>query len=126
MERTDRIACEMKRVVSEILHDDLKDPRIPLITSVTNIKLAKDLKHAKIYISIYGDEAQKASAMVALRASVGFVRRRIGQKMTIRALPEIVFVLDESIEYGSYISERIAQLHENGDEDGDGNGNGKE
>ncbi|MBR5500676.1 MAG: 30S ribosome-binding factor RbfA, partial [Clostridia bacterium] len=63
MDRTDRIASEMKRVISDIIRNEVKDPRIPLITSVTNIKLAKDLKYAKVYISVYGDEAQKAGAM---------------------------------------------------------------
>ncbi len=110
MDRTDRIASEMKRVISDIIRNEVKDPRIPLITSVTNIKLAKDLKYAKVYISIYGDEAQKTGAMAALKSSAGFIRRLIGQKMTIRALPELNFELDTSIEYGSYISERIAQL----------------
>ncbi len=110
MDRTDRIASEMKRVISDIIRNEVKDPRIPLITSVTNIKLAKDLKYAKVYISIYGDESQKAGAMNALKSSAGFIRRLIGQKMTIRALPELNFELDTSIEYGSYISEKIAQL----------------
>ena len=52
MDRTERIAGEMRRVLSDIIRNDLKDPRIPTVTSITNIKLAKDLKYAKIYISI--------------------------------------------------------------------------
>lgn len=110
MERTDRIAAEMKRVVSDIIRTELKDPRIPVVTSVTRLKLAKDLKFAKIYVSFYGSEADKKGAMQALKASVGLIRYQIGQKMTIRALPELTFALDESIEYGSYMSERISQV----------------
>ena len=110
MERTDRIAAEMKRVVSDIIRTELKDPRIPVVTSVTRLKLAKDLKFAKIYVSFLGDEAQKKAAMQALRASAGLIRYQIGQKMTIRTLPELNFALDESIEYGSYMAERIAQV----------------
>ena len=110
MERTDRIAAEMKRVVSDIIRTDLKDPRIPVVTSVTRLKLAKDLKFAKIYVSFLGDEAQKKAAMQALKASAGLIRYQIGQKMTIRTLPELNFALDESIEYGSYMAERIAQV----------------
>ena len=59
MERTDRIAAEMKRVVSDIIRTELKDPRIPVVTSVTRLKLAKDLKFAKIYVSCLGNEAEK-------------------------------------------------------------------
>ena len=110
MERTDRIAAEMKRVVSDIIRTELKDPRIPVVTSVTRLKLAKDLKVAKSYVSLYGSEADKKGAMQALKASAGLIRYQIGQKMTIRALPELTFALDESIEYGSYMSERISQV----------------
>lgn len=110
MERTDRIAAEMKRVVSDIIRTELKDPRIPVVTSVTRLKLAKDLKFAKIYVSFYGSEADKKGAMQALKASAGLIRYQIGQRMTIRALPELTFALDESIEYGSYMSERISQV----------------
>ena len=110
MERTDRIAAEMKRVVSDIIRTELKDPRIPVVTSVTRLELAKDLKFAKIYVSFLGNEAEKKGAMQALRASVGLIRYQIGQKMTIRALPELTFALDESIEYGSYMTERIQQV----------------
>ena len=100
----------MKRVVSDIIRTELKDLRIPVVTSVTRLKLAKDLKFAKIYVSFYGSEADKKGAMQALKASAGLIRYQIGQKMTIRALPELTFALDESIEYGSYMSERISQV----------------
>lgn len=110
MDRTERIAAEMKRVVSDIIRTDVKDPRIPVVTSVTRLKLTKDLKFAKIYVSFYGSEADKKGAMKALTASAGLIRYRIGQKMTIRSLPELTFALDESIEYGSYMTERIDQV----------------
>ena len=68
MDRTERIAGEMRRALSDILRNDLKDPRIPTVTSVTNIKLAKDLKYAKVYISIYaGEEEKKSGARSAAR-----------------------------------------------------------
>ena len=110
MDRTERIAGEMRRVLSDIIRKDLKDPRIPTVTSITNIKLAKDLKYAKIYISIYGTEEEKNAAHDALRGSSGFIRKLLGQKMIIRALPELTFVLDESIEYGSYMTKKIEEL----------------
>ena len=72
MDRTERIAGEMRRALSDILRNDLKDPRIPTVTSVTNIKLAKDLKYAKVYISIYAGEKEKKrrSQRCAARAAL--------------------------------------------------------
>lgn len=66
MDRTERIAGEMRRALSDILRNDLKDPRIPTVTSVTNIKLAKDLKYAKVIISIYAGDEEKKAALAAL------------------------------------------------------------
>lgn len=94
----------MRRVLSEIIRSELKDPRIPLMTSVMDIKLAKDLKLAKVYISVLGTEAEKTQALQALKNSAGFIRREIGQRMIIRAVPELTFTLDESIERGAYLS----------------------
>lgn len=109
MDRTTRIASEMRRVLSEIIRSELKDPRIPLMTSVMDIKLAKDLKLAKVYISVLGTEAEKTQALQALKNSAGFIRREIGQRMIIRAVPELTFTLDESIERGAYLSGLIAE-----------------
>jgi ribosome-binding factor A len=110
MDRTVRIAAEMQRVISEIIRNDLKDPRIPLMTSVMNIKLAKDLKYAKVYVSVYGNDEEKKAALAALKNSAGYIRREIGQRMIIRALPELTFALDESLERGAYMSKLIDQV----------------
>lgn len=111
MDRTERIASEMRRVLSDIIRNDVKDPRIPPVTSITNIKLAKDLKYAKVYVSIYAGEDEKKAAIEALKGSGGFIRRTLGQKMIIRSLPELTFVLDESIEYGSYMNKKIDEIN---------------
>lgn len=110
MDRTVRIAAEMQRVVSDIIRNDLKDPRIPLMTSVMNIKLAKDLKYAKIFVSVYGTDEEKAQALAALKSSSGYIRHEIGQRMIIRALPELTFAIDESMERGAYMSRLIDEV----------------
>ncbi|MBO5147350.1 MAG: 30S ribosome-binding factor RbfA [Clostridia bacterium] len=111
MDRTERIAGEMRRALSDIIQNELKDPRIPLVTSITNIKLAKDLKYAKIYISVFAGDEEKKAAIEALKGSSGFIRRALGQKMIIRSLPELTFVLDESLEYGAYMNKKIDELN---------------
>lgn len=115
MDRTERIAGEMRRVISDIIRNDIKDPRIPTVTSVTNIKLAKDLKYAKVYISMYGTEEEKAAAIGVLRSTSGFIRSLIGRKMIIRTLPELNFVQDDSLEYGSYMTKKIEELTKKSD-----------
>lgn len=110
MDRTVRIAAEMQRVISDIIRSDLKDPRIPLMTSVITVKLAKDLRYAKVYCSVYGTEEERREAMKALENSAGFIRREIGQRMIIRTLPELTFCLDDSIEKGAYMTELIDKV----------------
>ncbi|MBE7065980.1 MAG: 30S ribosome-binding factor RbfA [Ruminococcaceae bacterium] len=110
MDRIARISGEMKRVLSDIIRNDLKDPRIPVITSITNVKLTRDLKYAKVYVSLYGTEEEINAALDCFDKSKGFIRKMIGQKMTIRCLPELTFIRDDSLEYGAYMSKRITEL----------------
>lgn len=107
MERTDRISSEMQKTVSGIIRDDLKDPRIPLMLSVVGATVTKDLKYAKIYVSILGDDEVKKEAMKALKSSNGYIRRQVAAKMNLRIVPELNFILDESIERGAHISSLI-------------------
>jgi len=107
--RIDRITQEVKKELSLIIRE-LKDPRIPLMTSVVNVKVANDLKVAKAYISVMGDEKTKNDCLAALKNAAGFIRREIGSRVDLRYTPEFVFVLDDSIEYGSHISEVLKNL----------------
>lgn len=107
MDRIDRISSEMQRVISEIIREDVKDPRIPLMTSVVSATVTRDLKYAKIYVSVLGTEAEKKSAMAALQNSAGFIRHQVADKMELRCTPQLTFILDESIERGSYLTSLI-------------------
>ena len=109
MERTDRIAVEIQKEISDIIHNSIKDPRIPQMVSVTGVKVTKDLRYAKVYISIYGSDEEKQNAMTALKGAAGFVRREIGQRIQLRYTPEIVFEADNSVEHGMHISKLIEE-----------------
>jgi len=112
MERTDRIAGEIQKEISDIIRNSIKDPRIPQMVSVTGVKVTKDLRYAKVYISIYGSDEEKKNAMTALKGAAGFVRREIGQRIQLRYTPEIIFEADDSIERGMHISKLIEEtLH---------------
>lgn len=105
--RINRISGEVKRVVSEILADGLKDPRVSTMTSVTKVDVTRDLSFANIYISVLGTEREKKETLEGLRNAKGFIRSEIGSKIDLRHTPEPKFHLDESIEQGIYISKLI-------------------
>lgn len=107
--RTDRISEEVKRELSAVVRE-LKDPRIPMMTTVVNVRVTKDLKFAKAYISVMGDEKVRKDAIAALRSAGGFIRREIGRRLNLRNTPEFSFVEDDSIEYGAHINEILKNL----------------
>ena len=107
--RMDRISEEVRKELSGIVRD-LKDPRIKTVVSVVNVTVTKDLKFAKAYISVFGDEATQKGVMDALKSASGFIRREIGHRINLRATPEFTFVLDNSIEYGAHINEVLKNL----------------
>ena len=109
MDRTQRIAEEMRRVLSDIIRNDIKDPRIPIVTSITNIKLAKDLKYAKVYVSILNAKSVKEDLAI-LKKSSGLTRSLLARRMNLRITPEVIFELDDSMEYGSKMEQLIEQV----------------
>lgn len=107
--RIDRISEEVKKELSTIIRE-LKDPRITTVVSVVNVTVTKDLKFAKAYISVFGDEKVQKGVLDALKSAAGFIRREIGHRINLRATPEFTFVLDNSIEYGAHINEVLKNL----------------
>lgn len=110
-QRTDRISEEVRKNLSDIIRE-LKDPRIPLMTSVVSVEVTRDLKYAKAYISVMGDDETKKNALAGLKSASGFIRREVGERVLLRALPEFTFVLDNSIEHGAHINELIHSVME--------------
>lgn len=107
MDRTARISEEVKREVSTIIQNELKDPRLSGLISITNVNVTKDLRYAKVYVSIMGSDEEKKNALEGLKSAAGFIRREIGQRIQLRYTPEVQFELDNSIEHGAYISKLI-------------------
>ncbi|MEG1547195.1 MAG: 30S ribosome-binding factor RbfA [Clostridia bacterium] len=109
--RYDRMAEEIKKVMSEIVRE-MKDPRITIMTTIMNVDVTNDLKWAKVRVSVY-DKSDKVreEAVVALNNASGFIAREIGRRMDIRSLPKFKFELDNSIEYSVHISKLIDELN---------------
>lgn len=109
--RSNRISEEVKRELSNIILNELKDPRIPQLLSITNVKVTGDLRYAKVYVSIYGSDEEKSEAMDGLKSSTGFLKKEIGSRIKLRHVPELVFEIDTSIEYGAHIAEIINKIN---------------
>ncbi len=104
--RGQKINEEFRRELSNILRE-VKDPRISAMVSVVKVEVTKDLKFAKAYISVFGDEEQKKNAISGLQSAQGFIKREIGFRLNLRGVPQFQFVLDDSIEHGAHIIELI-------------------
>lgn len=120
MDRTDRIEEEIKKVVSKVINQELKDPRLNGLISITKVSVTKDLKYCKIYISMLGTKNVE-EAMEALKSAAGYVRKEIGSNIRMHYTPEVKFEFDNSIEYGVHIQNVINNLNiapeeENSDE----------
>lgn len=113
--RLARISEELKREISSIISNELKDPRIPMMTSVTKVEVTNDLKYAKVYISVLGDDDIIKNAFDGLNSAAGFVRKEIGARIRLRYIPQIIFVQDRSIEYGVYISKLLHDISADND-----------
>lgn len=109
--RVARVAELIKREVSQLLMVGIKDDRVGAgMVSVTDVELSRDLQHAKVFVSIYGDESAQAETMAGLEAATRYVRREIGQRLGLRRTPVVVFHQDLSIERGTRVLSLINQL----------------
>ncbi|MEF9987594.1 MAG: 30S ribosome-binding factor RbfA [Christensenella sp.] len=109
--RRNRIDEEVKRVLSEIIRNDVKDDRMSLMTSVTKVTVTPDLKFAKAYISVYDTEKKKQTSVDALNHGAAFIRTKLAKAIDLRRVPEITFVLDDSIEYSIRMSKLIDDVN---------------
>lgn len=108
--RINRISEEVRKVVSGIIMNDIKDPRVSSMTSVTNVEVTKDLRFANIYISVMGDKKAQDQTIKGLESAKGFIRKEIGSAINLRVTPEPLFFIDTSIEHGLKISKLLNDL----------------
>jgi ribosome-binding factor A len=106
--RPERLAEQIKEEVSLIIAGEVEDPRVGFVT-VTDARLTPDLKHAKIYVSVMGDEAEKKESMAALKHAAGFIRTQLGATLRMRRTPELHFVYDETTETAARIEELLSE-----------------
>ena len=105
--RPERIAEEVRNEVSLMLAGELKDPRLSGAVDVTEVRVAPDLKHVRVYVHIIGDDSERAAALEGLEAASGYVRHELVERLQLRRAPEVTFVSDESEEYAQHIEELL-------------------
>lgn len=110
-ERRDRFNEEIKRGMTEVIREDVKDPRVPEFVSVTRVETARDLSAAKVYISALVNDKQAKEMMRFFKDATGFLRHRLGERVQLRQLPELTFVHDRNIEYGARIAGVLQELN---------------
>ncbi|KAF5069548.1 30S ribosome-binding factor RbfA [Anaerotignum sp.] len=108
--RISRVNDEILKELSQIIRGELKDPRIGSMTSVIRVETTSDLKYCKVYVSVLGNDEEKASVMQGLKNAAGFVRRLIAQRVNLRITPEFTFKLDESAEYAIHMNQLISKI----------------
>ena len=112
-----RINEEVHRELSNIIRSEIKDPRINPMTSVVAVEVAPDLKSAKAYISVLGDEKSQKDTLAGLTSAEGYIRRELAKSVNLRNTPQIRFIMDQSIAYGVKMSKLIDEVnHKNGEE----------
>ena len=110
MHRPGRLKEAMKEEISDIIRKEMKDPRIGELTTITGVEVTKDLRHAKVYVSVFGDKKKQEDAIRALQSAAGFIRTELARRIRLRHTPELTFHLDTSIAHGARISELINRV----------------
>jgi ribosome-binding factor A len=98
-----RVDMAMRAVLSTAIATELKDPRVGFVT-VTGVKTSPDLRHARVYVSVLGDDAQRDASIDGLRSAHGFLQRRLASELTLKHTPSLAFEYDESVDHGMRIS----------------------
>jgi ribosome-binding factor A len=118
--RVERVAASIRREISELLVNGIKDDRVSLgMVSVTNVEVAGDLQHCKIFVSVYGTPEVQDQALAGLRSAAGYVKGELSRRLNMRRTPEVIFHLDRGIEKGTSVLGLLNQLEQKRQEQGE-------
>lgn len=123
--RAAKLAGTLKKKISKIIQTEIRDPRIGFVT-ITEVKVSGDLRHVKVYFSVFGNEKEKKSAIIGLKHATGFIRQLIARGIELRYVPEIVFEFDEIYEHELRINELLERIKREDDQRAKGRNKGAE
>ena len=113
--RLERLQAAMREAISDILREELKDPRVSGLVSIVAVELSRDLKSGTVYVSVMGDDAARRRTLEGLKRARGFIRSEVASRFRLRYVPDLAFCLDRSIERGARILELLADDARRGD-----------
>ncbi len=111
--RPERVAEQVRQLVAAFLTGNVRDPRIGFVT-VTGVEVSPDLSHARVRVSIMGDEAEKARSLEGLASAARFLRAQLSRELHLRTSPELHFGLDRGLEHAQRIDRVLKELKEDG------------
>ena len=117
--RTDRIAEMIQRKLAQIIPQEVKDPRLKGLVTISAVKVAADLGHAKVYFTVFNED--KSEAANILNAAASYLRSALARSITLRTVPQLHFIYDESIEYGERLSRLIDKVNLPNSDDNESN-----
>lgn len=120
--RPDRVAEAIREEVATFLAEGVKDPRVTGLVTVTGTQVTRDLRHAKVFVSVLGSDAERAATFAGLASVANHLRARVGRALRLRLAPEISFQPDESIAYAARIETLLEGLKQAPDESSDSSG----
>ena len=108
--RTERVNVLLRQQLSEIIARDMNDPRLAHIITIVNVGVSRDLKHAKVFTSVLGKQEERKAAVETLNRASGFLRRELIARLSMKTIPFLSFIQDDSIEHGSHLLNRISEV----------------
>ena len=112
-QRTDRLDSQIRAELAELLQREMKDPRLGFAT-ITRVETARDLGSAKVWVSIMGTEVEREKTMKALTDAAPWLRRQLGERLTVRHIPQLLIHRDDSIEAGDRVLRLLRDLENEG------------
>lgn len=111
LKRTDRLNSLLREVLSEVIRDDVKNPHIHELLTVTQVDISKDLHNAKVYISVIGTDQDKQATLSALKSAAGYIAVVASKKVVMRYFPQLTFFIDDSVEKHYKIDQLINKIN---------------
>lgn len=118
-QRTDRVAELIQRKLAEIIQLEVKDPRLPRFLTVSGVKVSRDMAYAKVYITVLGDNSLGQESAEVLNNAASYLRTVLARSIKLRIIPKLIFVYDESVEYGNRLSRLIDDVNPPMNDDND-------
>ncbi len=100
----------LKEVISDVIRTEVKNPHLHELITITHVEITKDLRHAKVYVSVIGEEKEKSEAMGVLRSAAGFIAVQASKQVTMRYFPELKFILDDSVDQQMQIDKLLSDI----------------